>query len=88
MIGSAQEMVDKIMQEYESLHHDHFLAQIDVGRLPFREVARTIERFGEKVAPVIRAEASNGIPKKIDEIQLPTSIGKSLDEEELPATKA
>jgi len=31
MIGSAQEMIDKIMQEYELLHHDRFLGQIDVG---------------------------------------------------------
>jgi alkanesulfonate monooxygenase SsuD/methylene tetrahydromethanopterin reductase-like flavin-dependent oxidoreductase (luciferase family) len=63
MIGSAQEMIDKIMQEYELLHHDCFLAQIDVGRLPFREVAKAIERFGEKVAPVVRAETSHPIHK-------------------------
>ncbi len=58
MIGSAQEMVDKIMQEYELLQHDRFLAQIDVGRLPFREVAKAIERFGERVAPVVRRETA------------------------------
>jgi hypothetical protein len=56
-------MIDKIMQEYELLHHDRFLAQIDVGRLPFREVAKAIERFGEKVAPVVRAETSHPIHK-------------------------
>jgi len=81
MIGSAQEMIDKIMQEYELLQHDRFLAQIDVGRLPFREVAKVIERFGEKVAPVIRAETRNNTPKKTDEIQSLTSIGNSSDEE-------
>jgi len=88
MIGSAQEMIDKIMQEYELLHHDRFLAQIDVGRLPFREVAKAIERFGEKVAPVIKAETRNDTPKRTDAIQPPTSIGESLDEEELPVTRA
>jgi probable LLM family oxidoreductase len=88
MIGSAQEMIDKIMQEYELLHHDRFLAQIDVGRLPFPEVAKAIERFGEKVAPVIRAETRNGTPKRTDAVQPPTSIGELLDEEELPVTRA
>jgi probable LLM family oxidoreductase len=88
MIGSAQEMIDKIMQEYELLHHDRFLAQIDVGRLPFREVAKVIERFGEKVAPVIRAETRNDAAKRADEIQRLTSTGDSLDEEELPVTRA
>ena len=88
MIGSAQEMIDKIMQEYELLHHDRFLAQIDVGRLPFREVAKAIERFGEKVAPVIRAETRTDTPKRTDEIRPPTTIGESSDEEELSVTRA
>jgi probable LLM family oxidoreductase len=88
MVGSAQEMIDKIMQEYELLHHDRFLAQIDVGRLPFREVAKVIERFGEKVAPIIRAETTNDTSKRTDEIQPPTSIGKSSDQEELAVTGA
>jgi hypothetical protein len=47
-----------------------------------------IERFGEKVAPVIRAEARNDTPKRADESQPPTSIGESPDEEELPVTRA
>jgi probable LLM family oxidoreductase len=83
MIGSAQEMIDKIMQEHELLHHDRFLAQIDVGRLPFREVAKAIERFGEKVAPVIRAETRKDVRKRTDEIQRLTSTVDSLNEEEL-----
>jgi alkanesulfonate monooxygenase SsuD/methylene tetrahydromethanopterin reductase-like flavin-dependent oxidoreductase (luciferase family) len=87
MIGSAEEMIDKIMQEYELLHHNRFLAQIDIGRLPFREVAKAIQRFGEKVAPVIRAEAGNDTPKRADEIQPPTSIGESRDQEELPVSR-
>jgi probable LLM family oxidoreductase len=88
MVGSAQEMVDKIMQEYELLHHDRFLAQIDVGKLPFLEVAKAIERFGEKVAPVIRAETRDGAYKKTNEIQSPTLIEESLEEAELPVLGA
>jgi alkanesulfonate monooxygenase SsuD/methylene tetrahydromethanopterin reductase-like flavin-dependent oxidoreductase (luciferase family) len=88
MVGSAQEVIDKIMQEYELLHHDRFLAQIDVGRLPFREVAKAIERFGEKVAPVIRAETTNNTPKRTVEIQPRTSIGDSFDKEEFSVIRA
>jgi probable LLM family oxidoreductase len=74
MVGSVQEMIDKIMQEYELLHHDRFLAQIDVGRLPFREVAKAIERFGERVAPIIRAETTNGTPERTIEERTETSF--------------
>jgi probable LLM family oxidoreductase len=88
MIGSAQEMIDKIMQEYELLHHDRFLAQIDVGRLPFREVAKAIELFGEKVAPVIRAETGSKTPERMGGIPPINSAGDSVDEEELTVTRA
>jgi probable LLM family oxidoreductase len=88
MVGSAQEMVDKIMQEYELLHHDRFLAQIDVGRLPFREVAKAIERFGERVAPVIRAETSNDVATGTDRMQAPASIVESSEGEELAVAEA
>jgi probable LLM family oxidoreductase len=88
MVGSAQEMIDKIMQEYELLHHDRFLVQIDVGRLPFREVAKAIERFGERVAPVIRAETGSDRPERTDERQRLISTGDSVDEEELTVTRA
>jgi probable LLM family oxidoreductase len=88
MIGSAQEMIDKIMREYELLRHDRFLAQIDVGGVPFREVAKAIELFGERVAPVIRAETRDDAPTRADEVQGPASIGESSGEEELAVTGA
>jgi hypothetical protein len=36
-VGSdaLQEVIDKIMTEYEVVHHDRFLAQIDDGGLPY-----------------------------------------------------
>jgi probable LLM family oxidoreductase len=61
MVGSAQEVVDKIIAEYEIVHHDRFLAQIDIGGLPYSEVAKVIERFGDRVAPIIRKETMAAI---------------------------
>ena len=53
-VGSPQQIVDKIMYERELFGHQRFLAQVDIGGLSFAEVARVIELFAAKVAPVIR----------------------------------
>jgi len=52
--GSPQEIVDKILYERELFGHRRFLAQIDLGGMPFAKVARVIELFATRVAPAIR----------------------------------
>ena len=54
LVGSPQQIIDKILYEKELFGHQRFLAQIDIGGLPFVEVARVIELFAAKVAPVVR----------------------------------
>jgi len=56
-VGSPQQIIDKIMYERELFGHQRFLAQIDIGGMPFAKVARVIELFASKVAPVIRRQA-------------------------------
>ena len=53
-VGSPQQIIDKIVYERELFGHQRFLAQIDIGGMPFADVARVIELFAVKVAPVIR----------------------------------
>jgi probable LLM family oxidoreductase len=53
-VGSPQQIIDKILYERELFGHQRFLAQIDIGGLPFALVARVIELFATKVAPIIR----------------------------------
>ena len=53
-VGSPQQIVDKILYERELFGHQRFLAQIDIGGMPFANVARVIELFATKVVPVIR----------------------------------
>jgi len=53
-VGSPQQIVDKIMYERELFGHQRFLAQIDIGGLPFAKVARVIELFATRVAPAVR----------------------------------
>lgn len=55
-VGSPQEVIDKIMYQYEIFHHDRFLMQMTVGSIPHKEVLKSIELFATKVAPVIRKE--------------------------------
>jgi probable LLM family oxidoreductase len=55
-VGSPQQIIDKILYERELFGHQRFLAQIDIGGLPFVQVARVIELFATAVAPVIRHE--------------------------------
>jgi probable LLM family oxidoreductase len=53
-VGSTQEIVDKILYEHELFGHQRFLAQIDIGGLPFASVEKVIELMAAKVMPVVR----------------------------------
>lgn len=56
VVGSVQETIDKIMGQYEIFRNTRFLAQLVTGHVPHKNVLKTIELFGTKVAPVIRKE--------------------------------
>ncbi|HEX5167763.1 MAG TPA: LLM class flavin-dependent oxidoreductase [Cyclobacteriaceae bacterium] len=53
-VGSPQQIIDKILYEYELFKHTRFLAQVTIGHMPHANVMRSIELFGTTVAPVIR----------------------------------
>jgi alkanesulfonate monooxygenase SsuD/methylene tetrahydromethanopterin reductase-like flavin-dependent oxidoreductase (luciferase family) len=55
-VGSAEQVVEKILYEHEIFGHDRYLAQMSVGAVEHRDVMRSIERFGTEVAPAVRAE--------------------------------
>ncbi|MFD2055768.1 LLM class flavin-dependent oxidoreductase [Mesorhizobium calcicola] len=54
MVGSSSEITERLLFAHEVLGIDRFLAQIDVGSLPFSEVAAVIERLGTQIAPALR----------------------------------
>jgi len=56
LIGSPQQIIDKIMYQHEIFEHDRFLVQMSVGSIPHDKMMRSIELFGKEVAPVIRKE--------------------------------
>ena len=58
LVGSPQEVVDKILYEHELFGHQRFLAQMTVGPMPHAKVMRSIELFGTHVAPIVRRETA------------------------------
>jgi len=57
-VGSPQQVIEKILQQYELYGHQRFLAQLDIGGQPFTNVAKGIELLATEVAPVVRRETS------------------------------
>jgi len=57
-VGSPQQIIDKILHEYRLFHHQRFIAQIDIGGLPYEKVAEVIDLFATEVAPVVRRETA------------------------------
>ena len=62
-VGSPQQIIDKLMYERELFAHDRFLAQVDIGGLPYAKVAQTIELLATRVLPAIRRPA----PARVDQ---------------------
>jgi probable LLM family oxidoreductase len=62
-VGSAQEVIDKILHEHELFGHQRFLMQMSVGTLPHDKIMHSIELFGTQVAPAVRrATAASAAP--------------------------
>ncbi|MDF1504140.1 LLM class flavin-dependent oxidoreductase [Roseisolibacter sp. H3M3-2] len=57
-VGSAQEVIDKLLWEHELFGHRRTLLQLTVGPTPHDRVLRAIELLGTAVAPVVRAEVA------------------------------
>jgi probable LLM family oxidoreductase len=55
VVGSVADVVEKILFQHSHFGHDRFLMQTSVGDLPHEQVLRSIELFGTKVAPAVRA---------------------------------
>ncbi len=54
LVGSPQQVAEKILAEHELFRHDRFLAQISIGTLPHERVLHATELFGTEVAPIVR----------------------------------
>ncbi len=57
MVGTAQEVADKILAEYQLFGNTRFLAQTIAGELPHEKQMKSLRLFATKVAPVVREGA-------------------------------
>lgn len=56
VVGSPQEVVDKILFQHEIFEHDRFLLQMSVGSMPHKKLLHSIELFATEVAPAVNKE--------------------------------
>lgn len=55
LVGSPQEVIDKLMFEYELFRNDRIMIQFSVGTMPHAKIMRSIELLGTVVAPAVKA---------------------------------
>ena len=60
LIGSPQQVIDKLLAEHEVFRNDRFLLQFSVGTMPHDRILHSIELFGSVVAPAVRAAIGSG----------------------------
>jgi hypothetical protein len=56
--SSPQQIIEKILYQHEIFGHSRFIAQIDIGGIPFHKVAEGIELLASEIAPIVRKETS------------------------------
>ncbi len=54
LLGSPQQVIEKILYEHELFGMDRFLLQLSVGTMPHAQMLRAIELYGTVVAPAVR----------------------------------
>lgn len=54
LVGSPQQVTDKILYEHELFGNTRFLAQMSLGDMPHADIMKSIELFATKVAPDVR----------------------------------
>jgi probable LLM family oxidoreductase len=54
LVGSPQQVIDKILYEHELFGMQRFMLQLTVGTMPHDKVMRAIELYGTQVAPAVR----------------------------------
>lgn len=54
LVGSPQEVIDKILYEHELFGHTRYMAQMGVGSVDHKQMMHAIELYGNVVAPAVR----------------------------------
>jgi probable LLM family oxidoreductase len=58
VVGSPQQVIDKILYQHSIFGHDRFLLQMSVGSVPHEKLLRSIELFATEVMPAVKEKIS------------------------------
>jgi probable LLM family oxidoreductase len=58
VVGSPQQVIDKILFQHEIFGHDRFLLQMSVGSIPHKKLLHSIELFATEVMPAVNKALS------------------------------
>jgi alkanesulfonate monooxygenase SsuD/methylene tetrahydromethanopterin reductase-like flavin-dependent oxidoreductase (luciferase family) len=53
-VGDPETVAAKIVAQWEIFRNDRFLLQMAIGLMPHDKIMAAIERYGTKVAPLVR----------------------------------
>lgn len=54
MVGSTQQIIEKLLYQHELYGMQRFMAQLDFGGVPFNKIMKNIEIIGEEILPAIK----------------------------------
>ncbi|GAA4003488.1 LLM class flavin-dependent oxidoreductase [Deinococcus rubellus] len=57
-VGDPEEVAEKILYQHQIFDHHRFLMQMSVGTQPHAQIMNSIELYGTRVAPLVRAEVA------------------------------
>jgi probable LLM family oxidoreductase len=66
LVGSPQQVIDKILYQHSIFGHTRFLAQMSIGAMPHKQVMKAIELLGNEVAPVVKKFTEEKTKQKTD----------------------
>jgi alkanesulfonate monooxygenase SsuD/methylene tetrahydromethanopterin reductase-like flavin-dependent oxidoreductase (luciferase family) len=53
-VGSPQQIIEKILYQYELFGHQRYIAQMDFGGVPFDKLMKNIDLIGNEILPAIK----------------------------------
>jgi alkanesulfonate monooxygenase SsuD/methylene tetrahydromethanopterin reductase-like flavin-dependent oxidoreductase (luciferase family) len=59
-VGSPQQIIEKILYQYELFGHQRYIAQMDFGGVTFEQLMKNIELIGNEILPAIKKHTTKG----------------------------
>ncbi|WP_042349259.1 LLM class flavin-dependent oxidoreductase [Bacillus massiliigorillae] len=54
MVGSPQQIIEKLLYQYELYGQQRFMAQIDFGGIPYSKIVKNIELIATEIVPAVK----------------------------------